>query len=188
MEGEDREQRPRLAAADVEGAPVDVRLQGSENADVHLWFLGASLRRGDRRIHRPLPELVAELYRTRPMCRAMNTSLTTCRRHVRRGALALAVSAICLPSGVAVAAGDTKYDYPGTQHPVAPKVGDTSSDFPGMRDGPTVSELVVSDGPEATGFDWTSAAIGAGGAGLLLVVSLGGATYASRVRIRAARP
>jgi hypothetical protein len=45
----------------------------------------------------------------------------------------------------------------------------------------------VSDGPEATGFDWTSAAIGAGGAGLLLVVSLGGATYASRVRIRAAR-
>jgi hypothetical protein len=115
----------------------------------------------------------------------MNTSLTTCRRHVRRGALALAVSAICLPSS-AFAQGDTKYDYPGGTPP-APKVGDTPEDFPGMPDGPTVSEPVVSDGPEATGFDWTSAAIGAGGAGLLLVVSLGGATYASRVRIRAAR-
>jgi hypothetical protein len=136
-----------------------------------------------------VPELVADLYRTRRVCRAMNTSLTTCRRHVRRGALALAVSAICLPSGVAVAGplGDTHYDDPGTHQLVAPKAGDTPEDFPGMPDGPTVSESVMSDGPEATGFDWTSAAIGAGGAGLLLVVSLGGATYASRVRIRAAR-
>jgi hypothetical protein len=117
----------------------------------------------------------------------MNSSLITCRRHVRRGALALAVSAICLPSGVAVAAGDSKYDYPGTNQTVAPKSGDTPADFPGMTDGPIVSEPVVGDGPEATGFDWTSAAIGAGGAGLLLVVSLGGATYATRVRIRAAR-
>jgi hypothetical protein len=56
-----------------------------------------------------------------------------------------------------------------------------------MRDGATVSESAISDTPEGTGFDWTSAAIGAGGAGLLLVVSLGGATYASRIRIRAAR-
>jgi hypothetical protein len=117
----------------------------------------------------------------------MSTSLITCRRHVRRGALALAVSAIFLPSS-ALAQGDTKADYPGsTPQPVAPKVGDTPADFPGMRDGATVSEPVISDAPEGTGFDWTSAAIGAGGAGLLLVVSLGGATYASRIRIRAAR-
>jgi hypothetical protein len=117
----------------------------------------------------------------------MNTSLTTCRRHVRRGALALAVSAMCLPSGIAVAApgGDSHDDYPGT---VAPKSGDTPADFPGMPDGPTVSAPVVSDGADAAGFDWISAAIGAGGAGLVLVVSLGGATYASRIRIRAARP
>ena len=41
--------------------------------------------------------------------------------------------------------------------------------------------------PEATGFDWTSAAIGAAGAGLLVVVSLAGATGVSRLRIRTAR-
>ena len=69
----------------------------------------------------------------------MDTSLPTCRRHVRRGALALAVSAVCLPSGVAVAEplGDTHYDDPGTYQAVAPRVGDTPSDFPGMPDGPT---------------------------------------------------
>jgi hypothetical protein len=117
----------------------------------------------------------------------MKTSLTTCRRHVRRGALALAVSAICLPSGSALAQGDSKDDYPGTHHPVAPKVGDTPADYPGMSDGSTVSELVVSDQPEASGFDWTSAAIGAGGAGLLVVASLGAAAGASRVRMRAVR-
>jgi hypothetical protein len=36
MEGEDREQRAWLAAADVKGAPVDAHLERSENADVHL--------------------------------------------------------------------------------------------------------------------------------------------------------
>ena len=124
----------------------------------------------------------------------MNTSLTTCRRHVRRGALALAVSAICLPSS-ALAQGDTKTDYPGsagyvgTHFPVSAdqqKAGDTPADFHGTPGSPVVVPETVS-APEAGGFDWTSAAIGAGGAGLLLVVSLGGATYASRVRIRAAR-
>jgi hypothetical protein len=124
----------------------------------------------------------------------MNSSLITCRRHVRRGALALAVSAICLPSS-ALAQGDTKSDYPGSAGyvgthfpatPESPKVGDTPADYPGTPGSPVVvSEPAAA--PEAGGFDWTSAAIGAGGAGLLIVVSLGSAAAASRMRMRTVR-
>jgi hypothetical protein len=115
----------------------------------------------------------------------MSTPHTAFRRRVRRGALALAVGAICLAPASALAAGDTKYDYPGTppQAPayVAPKAGDTPADFPGMPDGPVVVPGVGSRA-EGSSFDWTSAAVGAGGAGLLIVVALGGASAASRVR------
>jgi hypothetical protein len=124
----------------------------------------------------------------------MRTSPLTFRRRVRRGALALAVAAICLPSS-ALAQGDTKTDYPGsagyvgTHFPAAPqpsKAGDTPADFPGMPGSPiVVSEPAAA--PEASGFDWTSAAIGAGAAGLVIVVSLGGASAASRVRMRTVR-
>jgi hypothetical protein len=125
---------------------------------------------------------------------SMTTSPITFRRLLRRGALALAVSAICLPS-TALAQGDTKYDYPGsagyvgTHFPVtpAPRVGDTPADYPGMPDGPVVAPEPVS-APEAGGFDWTSAAIGAAGGGLLIVVSLGGAAAVSRIRMRTVRP
>jgi hypothetical protein len=41
--------------------------------------------------------------------------------------------------------------------------------------------------PEAGGFDWPSAAIGAAGAGLLIVVWLGGASVLSHRRTRIAR-
>jgi hypothetical protein len=109
----------------------------------------------------------------------------TFRRRVRRGALALAVSAICLPSS-AFAQGDTKADYPGTSAPPATRVGDTPADYPGMPGSPVVLAEPIS-GPEAGGFDWTSAAIGAAGAGLLVVVSLGGASAASRIRMRTVR-
>jgi hypothetical protein len=142
----------------------------------------------------------------------MSTSHITFRRRlVRRGALALAVSAICLPSS-ALARGDTKGDYPGTTEPSAAKVGDnpadypgsagavgtdrpvaqqrragdTPADFPGMPGGPVVVRE-PSAAPEAGGFDWTSAAIGAGGAGLLIVISLGGAAAASHIRMRTVR-
>jgi hypothetical protein len=124
----------------------------------------------------------------------MSTSSITFRRRLRRGALALAVCAICLPSS-ALAQGDTKSDYPGsagyvgTHFPVAaqpPKAGDTPADFPGMPGGPVVvSEPAAS--PEASGFDWTSAALGAAGGGLLVVVALGGATAATRFRMRTVR-
>jgi hypothetical protein len=121
----------------------------------------------------------------------MSTSRITFRRRLRRGALALAVSAICLPSS-ALAQGDTKSDYPGsagyvgTHFPAAPqspKVGDTPADYPGTPGSPVVVSEPASDNGTG-GLDWTSAAIGAGGAGLLIVVSLGGASAASRVRMR----
>ncbi len=124
----------------------------------------------------------------------MSTSHITFRRRLRRGALALAVSAICLPSS-ALAQGDTKADYPGsagyvgTHFPVAAqpaKAGDTPADYPGMPGSPVVVAEPDS-APEASGFDWTSAAIGAAGAGLLVVVSLGGASAASRFRMRTVR-
>jgi hypothetical protein len=123
----------------------------------------------------------------------MRTPRITFRRRLRRGALALAVSAICLPSS-ALAAGDTKSDYPGsagyvgTHVPVAPdpKAGDTPADFPGTPGSPIVVSEPAS-APEASGFDWTSAALGAAGGGLLVVVSLGGAAAASRFRMRAVR-
>jgi hypothetical protein len=127
----------------------------------------------------------------------MSTSTITFRRRLRRGALALAVSAICLPSS-ALAQGDTKTDYPGssgyvgTHLPTPPqqsKAGDTPADFPGTPGSPVVVAAPVSGGgsPEASGFDWTSAAIGAAGAGLLVVVSLGAASAASRMRMRTVR-
>lgn len=127
----------------------------------------------------------------------MRTSHITFRRRLRRGALALAVSAICLPSS-ALAQGDTKADYPGsagyvgTHFPVAAqpaKAGDTPADYPGMPGSPVVVAEPLSGGgsSEATGFDWTSAAIGAAGAGLLIVISLGGASAASRIRMRTVR-
>ena len=52
--------------------------------------------------------------------------------------------------------------------------------------GPTEAPVVVSASDE--GFDWRSAAIGAGGAGAVIVlVSLAGFGYATRDRIRVAR-
>jgi hypothetical protein len=114
----------------------------------------------------------------------MSTSSIRFRRRVRRGALALAVSAICLPSA-AFAQGDTKYDLQSPTSAPA-KVGDTPADFPGMPGGPVVEPEPVSS-PEAGGFDWTSAAVGAGVAGLVIVVSLGGASAASRIRMRTVR-
>jgi hypothetical protein len=114
----------------------------------------------------------------------MSTSPITFRRRVRRGALALAVGAICLPSS-ALAQGDTKYDLQ-SPAPAPARVGDTPSDFPGMPGGPVVVPEPTS-APEAGGFDWTSAALGAAGGGLLVVASLGGTAAASRFRMRTVR-
>ena len=90
--------------------------------------------------------------------------------------------------------GDTPADFPGmpgnpqTASAVAStRSGDTPADFPGMPGSPQIPPPVASHASEASGFDWTSAAIGAGAGGLLIVVLLGGATAASRLRFRTVR-
>jgi hypothetical protein len=97
------------------------------------------------------------------------------------------------PSSVRI--GDTPADFPGADSaPVAlmPKIGDTPADYPGMAGVRAPAELAdpASARPhagEAHGFDWPSAAIGAAGAALLLVVSMGGVSLLSHRRTRLAR-
>ena len=119
----------------------------------------------------------------------MTTSPIDFRRCARRGALALIVGASLAPASSALAQGDTPADFPGmpgnpqTSRPV----GDTPADFPGMPGSPQTPPRVASHASEASGFDWASAGIGAGAAGLVIVVSLGGATAASRLRFRTVR-
>jgi hypothetical protein len=122
----------------------------------------------------------------------MSPSPISFRRRARQGALALIVSAIVMPASSALAQqGDTPADYPGM--PGSPQLDDTYSlavgsgdnpaDFPGMPENPSPA----SSASEASGFDWTSAAVGAGGAGVLIAVSLGGAAAASRLHLKAVR-
>jgi hypothetical protein len=86
--------------------------------------------------------------------------------------------------------GDTPADYPGASRaPVAPvpKIGDTPADYPGMPGAPAAIAL-TGTAPTRThtaaegGFDWPSAAIGAAGVGLLLVLVLGGFSVVSHRR------
>jgi hypothetical protein len=89
--------------------------------------------------------------------------------------------------------GDTPADHSGASRaPVtpAPKIGDTPADYPGMPGAPAASgfaDVAPTRAHEAGGFDWPSAAIGAAGAGLLLVVSMGAGSVLSRHRTRVAR-
>jgi hypothetical protein len=123
-------------------------------------------------------------------------------RHIRALILALAAcAALAAPAAAEPGAdypqpssakiGDTPADY---AQPVAPmpKAGDTPADYPGMPDASGAgmsSEPAprLNDATDTGGFDWVSAAIGAGGAGVLIVVSLGGTALASRRRMRVAR-
>jgi len=119
----------------------------------------------------------------------MSTSPISFRRHARRGALALVVGALMVPASPALAQGDSPADHPGvTGSPqISSPIGDTPADYPGMPGSPQAPPPVASHAPEASGFDWTSAGIGAGGAGVLLVVVLGGAAAASRLRFGGVR-
>jgi hypothetical protein len=131
------------------------------------------------------------------------------RRHrLRAAALGLAAcAALAAPAGAlaepgadypqlsTAKIGDTPADYPGASRaPVAPapKTGDTPADYPGMPGAPANSEPADAAptgvrAPEAGGFDWPSAAIGAAGAGLLIVLAVGGVSVLSRHRTRIAR-
>jgi hypothetical protein len=89
--------------------------------------------------------------------------------------------------------GGTPADYPGAgRAPIAPapKTGDTPTDYPGIPGAPAASDsadVAPTRAPEAGGFDWPSAAIGAAGAGLLIVLAVGGVSVLSRHRTRIAR-
>jgi hypothetical protein len=122
------------------------------------------------------------------------------RRTIRRlRALALALAA-CVALAVPAAAepgadypqpssakiGDTPADF---AQPVAPaaKSGDTPADFPGTSDTSGTGKIsepppTLIAVPDTGGFDWISAAIGAGGAGVLIVVSMSGIALTSRRR------
>lgn len=122
----------------------------------------------------------------------MSTSPISFRRRARRGALALVASASLLPASLAVAQDDTGPvgDRPADYFRVAPEstqapepVGDRPADY--FRDPPL--PVASPHAAEASGVDWTSAGIGAGAAGVLIVVSLAGATAASRLRLRTTR-
>jgi hypothetical protein len=109
------------------------------------------------------------------------------RRTIRRLRAATLGLAACAALAAPAAADPPAANYP--QAPWAHKIGDTPADYPGMPGAPAASESadVAPTRAEASGFDWSSAAIGAAGAGLLIVVSLGGVSVLSRHRTRIAR-
>jgi hypothetical protein len=126
------------------------------------------------------------------------------RRRVRAAALGLAAcAALAAPAGALaqpvhdpvtptpqVNIADTPADYPGMPGAPVPKTGDTPADYPGMPGAPAQSEpphAAPTPAPQAGGFDWPSAAIGAAAAAVLIVVSLGGVSMLSRHRTRIAR-
>ena len=97
------------------------------------------------------------------------------RRRWRTGALALATCAAL----AAPAAAEPGADYP---VPTAPKIGDTPADFPGMPDPRDLAQLAAPREPDSGGLDWPSVAIGAAGAGVLIVLTLGGVALAAKPR------
>jgi hypothetical protein len=102
------------------------------------------------------------------------------RRMTRRLRTLLIALAACTALA-APAAAEPGNDYP---QPASDKIGDTPADFgkPVVPPAPPLDEA-----SDTGGFDWPSAAIGAGGAGVVMVVSAGGMALASRRRIRVAR-
>jgi hypothetical protein len=85
--------------------------------------------------------------------------------------------------------GDTPAGYPGASGaPVAPvpRAGDTPAGYPGTPRARADSQPAnaAPSAHEAGGFDWHSAAIGAAGASLLIVLSLGGVSVLSHRGLR----
>ena len=104
------------------------------------------------------------------------------RRHSPRAAALSILACAALAAPAAADPPSANYEQPSTA-----KIGDTPADYPGMPAAPAqAADAGPTHAPEAGGFDWPSAAIGAAGAGLLFVVSLGGASVRPR-RTRVAR-
>jgi len=103
------------------------------------------------------------------------------RRRMTRRLRALALALAACTALAAPAAAEPGADYP---QPAGDKIGDTPADF-GKPVAPPAPQL--GEASDTGGFDWPSAAIGAGGAGVVIVVSAGGMALVSRRRIRVAR-
>jgi DNA-binding winged helix-turn-helix (wHTH) protein len=111
-----------------------------------------------------------------------------------REALALIVSAILLPVGPALAqgrpgpVGDRPAEYFSGTRPASVLVGDRPADYFSDTTEPLQTAPSGASGDQqASGFDWLSAGIGAAAAGVLIVISLGGATAAARLHWRTTR-
>jgi hypothetical protein len=105
----------------------------------------------------------------------------TLRRRLCTAVVALAACAAL----AAPAAAEPGNDYP---QPVQIKSGDTPVDFPGVSGTRDVETIPTpANVTESNGFDWPSAAIGAGGAGLLILLSVGGVALVSRRHVRVVR-
>jgi hypothetical protein len=99
------------------------------------------------------------------------------RSHRLTRLLATGVAAAALAAPPAVA---RPIDGPQEPHRPGPTVG--AEPMPAPAEAPVVVRHIDA------GFDWGSAAVGAGGAGALIVlVSLGGFAYTTRTRVRVAR-
>jgi hypothetical protein len=108
------------------------------------------------------------------------------RRRTTRRLRGLALAFAACVTLAAPAAAEPGADYP---QPSIAKTGDTPADFPGTPGAPPTGANsepsagpTLIEAPDASGFDWVSAAIGAGGAGVLIVASMGGLALTSRRR------
>jgi len=102
-------------------------------------------------------------------------------RRMTRRLRTLVIALAACTALAAPAAAEPGNDYP---QPATGKIGDTPEDF-GKPVAPPAPPL--DEASDTGGLDWPSAAIGAGGAGVVIVVSAGGMALASRRRIRTAR-
>jgi hypothetical protein len=98
----------------------------------------------------------------------------------------LALTLAACAALAAPAAAEPGADYP---QPSSAKIGDTPADFPGMPDASGTGKIsdpaappTLIEVPDTGGFDWISAAIGAGGAGVLIVASMSGIALTTRRR------
>lgn len=106
---------------------------------------------------------------------------------------ALAVTSFLATSG----AGATSYQAdpspsaastaPAPRFDGGPDEGTWDRVAPAPRAAAPVERPAPAAAPDSGGFDWLSAAVGAGGAGLLILMLLGGASYASHRRVGVAR-
>ena len=176
LEPEHRQHRPLLGGAERDRALVAARLDRPKEAQIH-----AERRRSGHVEPTLLPvedpvNRVSTLPRPAPISvRSVHSAIASkearmsSRPHQLARLLTVAVTAAALAAPPALAR-----PLDGPNEPVRP------DPFDSVAEPPVVQQI-------DDGFDWGSAAIGAGGAGAIVVlISLGGVAYSSRHRVHAA--